>query len=259
MSYKASLNALNVNAGKVLSFPYRYTDAPGFNYTLDNRGAFRTYKHNFSTAVKTIELEVQRHILPNQLLESKKARLVPSVTAGIGIMHFTPYATYFNQSNWPYSWYLGNGTNERVNLRQLGTQGQNVVPGMSPYGSFAAILSTGLKLNYKRPKWNLGAELKGNITSTDYLDDFGRGTYYGGDRVSWYENNVLPTFISNESQDETEFPIKRIWDQENKYGGSRAQNYLPDGFWQIQLLYSRNLSETSLVSKFYQSAFRKPR
>ena len=257
VSYKASLNALHVNAGKVLSFPYRYTDAPGFNYTLDSRGAFRTYKHNFSTVVKTIELEVQRHILPNQLLESKKARLVPSVTAGLGIMHFTPYSTAFNQSNIDYSWYLGNGTNERVNLRRLGTQGQNIIQGMSPYNSIAAILSTGLKLNYKRPKWNLGLELKGNITSTDYLDDFGRGTYYGGDRTSWYENNVLPTFISNESQDETEFPIKRIWDQENKYGGSRAQNYLPDGFWQIQLLYSRNLRETSLVSKFYQSAFSK--
>src|SRR5210317_158142 len=34
VSYKASVNVLNVNSGKVYSFPYRYTSSPTLNPTI---------------------------------------------------------------------------------------------------------------------------------------------------------------------------------------------------------------------------------
>ena len=250
VSYKASLNAINVNGGKILSFPYRFTDAPLYNFSMDSKGNLRTYKHNFSTSIQTVEFEAIRHFRANQIPENKKAKWVPGWSAGFGVLHYTPYVTLFNASSTGYSWYIGNGTTERVNLRKLGTQGQNNIEGMSRYGSFAGMASTGFTLSYIRSSWRLTGQIKGNITTTDYLDDFGRGTYYGGDIEGWRNNNSLPTFTNNISGTEREFPIEEIFDLENKYGGSRAQNYLPDGYWQVQLSFSKDIVGDPL-KKYY--------
>ena len=64
---------------------------------------------------------------------------------------------------------------------------------MSQYGSFALTASTGFSLSYLRSNWRLTGQVKGNITTTDYLDDFGRGTYFGGDYNGWL--NSLPEYV----------------------------------------------------------------
>jgi hypothetical protein len=251
VSYKASVNALNLNAGKLRTFPYRFTSSPVQNRTIDQRGNTRTYNHRFSTSVQTLECEAIRHFRSNQIKEGKKSKWVPSLTAGVGALHFTPYALQnVRTTDEPYKWYLLTTRDVHRNLRRAGTAGQNNIEGMSRYNSFALMASTGFSLSYTRPTWSLTGQIKGNITTTDYLDDFGRGTYFGGDYEGWLEN--LPEYTYNDplSGEERNFPTGRL-SSANRYGGSRAQNYMPDGFMQVQLSFSKDIAGDPL-KKYYE-------
>jgi len=252
VSYKASVNALNVNGGgKLVSFPYRFTSSPLEHRTIDANGNLRKVKHGFHTRIQTMEFEAMRHFRANQLVEGKKAKWVPGWTAGFGALHYTPYATqYVRTTTGPYTWYLGNGKDVTANLRRAGTAGQNHVEGMSRYGSLALMASTGFTLSYLRPTWRLSGQIRGNITSTDYLDDFGRGTYAGGDYEAWLEN--LPEYTYKDPISGEEKLFNR-WGARNmtKYSGSMAQNYRPDGYWQVQLSFSKDISGDPL-RKYYE-------
>jgi hypothetical protein len=239
VSYKVSLNALNVNAGKVLSFPYRFTDVGVYKSTISASGGYRNVEHRFSTSVQTAEMEVFRHLRSNQLKENKNYKWVPSFTAGLGFLHFQPKAINYKKSTAdPYNWYLGNGIDVSTSLRSAGTAGQTSVEGMSKYSPFALIASTGFSMAYKRNGWNVNAQLKGNITTTDYLDDFSRGTYAGGDYINWLSSLEPRVFTDPLTEVEMAFPITDIMPIS---GGSRAQNYMPDGYWQVQLSLSKEL------------------
>ena len=251
VSYKASVNALSVNSGKIRSFPYRYTGLGTQNSTIDQRGNIRTNTHFFSTKVQTLEFEAIRHFRSNQIKEGKKSKLIPSWTAGVGALHFTPYAVQnVRTTDEPYKWYLITTRDVHRNLRRAGTAGQNNIDGMSRYSSFALMASTGFTLSYLRPTWRLSGQIKGNITTTDYLDDFGRGTYYGGDYDGWLATIPEYTYTDPLSGDERMFPTRRL-SSATQYGGSRAQNYMPDGFMQIQLSFSKDISGDPL-KKYYE-------
>ena len=160
---------------------------------------------------------------------------VPGWSAGLGALYFTPYAVQSVRTTERenYKWYLFNTQDIKRNLRAAGTAGQNTIEGMAPYNSFALMVSTGFTISYLRPAWRLTGEIKGNMTSTDYLDDFGRGTYFGGDLNSWRESAPEYTYTDPLSNEEREFRIINL-SSASSTGGSREKNYLPDGFWQIQ-------------------------
>jgi hypothetical protein len=243
ISYKASVNVLNVNAGKLRTFPYRFTFSPVQNRTIDQRGNTRTINHAFSTSIQTVEFEAIRHFRSNQIKDGKNSKWIPSWTAGIGALHFTPYALQnVRTTDEPYKWYLLTTRDVHRNLRRVGTAGQNNINGMSRYGSFALMASTGFSLSYKRQSWSLTGQIKGNLTSTDYLDDFGRGTYFGGDYDGWLE--TVPEYTYNDplSGNDVQFAPLRLGGRLVSSGGSRAQNYMPDGFWQVQLSFSKDIS-----------------
>ena len=246
VSYRLSLNALNVNGGKLLSFPYRFTDVGLYSRTVNQNGYIKNIEHRFSTSIQTLEIETIRHLRANQLNDTKKSKWVPSLTAGIGILHFTPYALYDRRTtNDDFNWYLGNLVDVRANLRRAGTAGQNNVEGMSRYSSIAAVASTGFSLSYKRNNWNITGHLKGNITSTDYLDDFSRGTYAGGDLSAWRSQLGEFTYTDPLTGVEMDFPERRILGV-SSFVGSKAQNYMPDGYWQIQFTLSKNLGNNKV-------------
>ena len=251
VSYKASVNAINVNSGKPRSFPYRYTAAPTQNRTIDQRGALRTNSHTFSTSVQTLEFEAIHHLRSNQMSEGRSSKWVPSFSAGVGALHFTPYALQsVRTTDEEYKWYLFTTRDIHRNLRRAGTAGQNNIEGMSRYNSFALMASTGFSLSYLRPSWRLTGQIKGNLTTTDYLDDFGRGTYFGGDYDSWLANLPEYTYKDPLTGEDRTFSSGRLASA-TRYGGSRAQNYMPDGFWQVQLTFSKDISGDPL-KKYYE-------
>ena len=49
-------------------------------------------------------------------------------------------------------------------------------------------------VTYKRQSWQMTGQIKGVLTSTDYLDDFGRGTYFGGDYDGWLDQLFEDTY-----------------------------------------------------------------
>ena len=251
VSYKASVNALNVNAGKIRTFPYRYTDAPVENFTIDQNGVGNSHSHTFSTSVQTLEFAGTRYFSSNQLNQGQKHKFVSGCTAGLGVLHFTPYAVKnIRTTNESFRWYLLTTQDVKRNLRAAGTAGQNNIDGMDHYNTIALMASTGITLSYLRPTWRLTAEIKGNMTTTDYLDDFGRGTYYGGDFTSWAESVPNYTYTDPFSGEERNWTLNDI-SQANYRGGSRAQNYLPDGFWQIQISLSKDIDGDPL-GKYYE-------
>lgn len=76
---------------------------------------------------------------------------------GIGMTYFNPKANY-------------NG--EWVELKPLGTEGQNFEDGPEPYSNFTPVFPMGLGYrSYLTNQLSLGAEISHRITLSDYMDD----------------------------------------------------------------------------------------
>ncbi len=89
----------------------------------------------------------------------------PYVTFGVGLFNYNPYA-YLN--------------GEKVYLRPLGTEGQNVgYIGRKPYGTVSYCIPFGAGIKYSiSPKVNFSFEVAYRFTGTDYIDDV--STTYAG-------------------------------------------------------------------------------
>lgn len=91
-------------------------------------------------------------------------RWTPYLTGGIGVFYYDPFAEL-------------NG--KRYNLRQLGTEGQNVGFDDRRYDKFSLCFPIGAGIKYwMRPGLNIGFEIANRLTTTDYLDDVST-TYVG--------------------------------------------------------------------------------
>jgi hypothetical protein len=89
----------------------------------------------------------------------------PYITLGLGFFSYDPYA-YLN--------------GEKIFLRPLGTEGQNVgYLGRKPYSTVSYCIPFGAGVKYNiSPKVNLSFELAYRFTGTDYIDDV--STTYAG-------------------------------------------------------------------------------
>jgi Domain of unknown function (DUF6089) len=86
-------------------------------------------------------------------------RFTPYITFGVSAFNYDPYA-YLN--------------NEKHNLRQLGTEGQNdtAYTDRKPYSSMAFAIPFGVGVKYSiNDRINIGFEIVHRFTQTDYLDD----------------------------------------------------------------------------------------
>jgi hypothetical protein len=83
--------------------------------------------------------------------------------AGMGVMYYNPQAEL--NGNW-------------IDLRPLGTEGQNMFDGPEPYGLFTASVPFGIGFKASITSyWRIGVELAVHKTFTDYLDDVS-GSFY---------------------------------------------------------------------------------
>jgi len=97
-------------------------------------------------------------------------RFTPYLLGGVGAFYYNPTAEF---------------DNKRVNLRKMGTEGQNL-PEYSgrKYGSVSVCFPVGAGFKYwVRPGVNLGFEVVNRLTLTDYLDDVSK-TYVGSDKFA---------------------------------------------------------------------------
>jgi hypothetical protein len=140
---------------------------------------------NFITKMGLLEFEGLWHLSDYQINVGKRSKIIPSIGLSVGIMYFTPYRIAFvegqskteTRDDWENKMY----TKHLWNLRLLGSEGQNFLPGKSPYSPLAFNLGTSFSLTYLKKRYILKGEMKVAYTSTDYLDDYGPGIWYGGD------------------------------------------------------------------------------
>lgn len=122
----------------------------------------------------------------------KEYRFTPYVTAGVGAFNYNPF-TYLNV----------NGSDQKVYLRPLGTEGQNstTMHDGKKYGSMAVAIPLGVGVKYAlNENWNIFAEVNYRLTTTDYIDDvsssyagaqaFQANTYSGTTRDLWYASQL---------------------------------------------------------------------
>jgi hypothetical protein len=72
--------------------------------------------------------------------------------------------------------------------RDLGTEGQNYLPGASPYGIVAFESRFFGRLRWAKGKLCVFVEGAWSLTSSDYLDDVGGGYFFGGDIKEFVAN-----------------------------------------------------------------------
>ena len=170
---------------------------PVFSYN-SNYDQFRSransYSLHFTTQMYIAEIEGLWHLRSYQIREGKKGKLVPSLGLSLGMLHFTPYRyAYTSQRKRESSAdYIDRMKNEhRYNLRKLGSEGQNFLPNAKPYSSIAFNVGSSFSLVYLRKRFAYKGEMKFVYTSTDYIDDFGDGIWYGGDINALRANHKL--------------------------------------------------------------------
>lgn len=144
----------------------------------------------FLTHMNILDVEGIWHFGNNLLKDNQKGRFVNSVGLSLGIFNYNAYRLRWvpkeaNESN--FAWNRRVRRDERVNLRDLGMEGQNFLEDKDQYSKISTSIGLSWQLAYKFKQWSLKSEVKAVYTSTDYLDDFGNGNWYGGDYDKWIE------------------------------------------------------------------------
>jgi hypothetical protein len=205
----------------------------------------------FVTPMHVLGINGIWHIGKNELINRDKGKWVNSVGVGLGILYFNPYRlpwlspNGYNKKTGKYErGLLDSGIrtetyeewnerilSNRIYLREVGTEGQNFILGMKKYSPVAAFGSFEYRLSYLRKKWNFKMSMKATISTTDYLDDMGSGTFYGGDREKMLEYAVSNLQYTRGVL-ETAFP--KLPD-DAFVGSTKSINGLPDGFFQMHM------------------------
>ena len=75
-----------------------------------------------------------------------------------------------------------------IYYRDVGTEGQNYLPGASPYGIVAFESRFFGRLRWAKGKLCVFVEGAWSLTSTDYLDDVGGGYFFGGSQTDYVQS-----------------------------------------------------------------------
>ncbi len=159
--------------------------------------AANSYRAHFSTNMWIGEIEGLWHLRSYDIKKGKKSKLVPTLGLSLGIMHYTPYRYAFSsqrRGEERKDYVARMKRDHKYNLRDLGSEGQHFIAGASPYSTIAFNVGSSFSLTYLFKRFALKWEIKGVYTSTDYLDDFGPGFWYGGDVNALRANHKIEQF-----------------------------------------------------------------
>lgn len=182
------LHHFNNYVGAKLSVNYLYQ---GFSDAYNNRLVYKRRNLSFNSNNWEATLSGSFNFF-NFLPGIEGHSFTPYVSLGAGILNYNPY-TYLN------------GSNEKIYLRPLGTEGQNSTTAHDgkKYGSIALTMPLALGVKWALSEnINLFAEVGYRFTSTDYLDDVST-TYAGADafRIPNYKGNAKDQWYAQQLQD----------------------------------------------------------
>jgi len=206
-----------------------------------------TWPVNFYTRMFILEGEGLWHLRKNEIKAGKKGVWIPSLGLSAGLLYFTPYRITWteraeDQSFMSYRW--KGITEHKYNLRKVGSEGQFFLPGGKMYSPLALNLGTSFTLAYRMKKWSFKGEAKAVYTSTDYLDDFGPGLWYGGDI------NKLRANVKIEEWDRPSDLYQITQNNPNiAPNAPRSTNGLNDWYYQLHLGVSYDITGFSFNKK----------
>ncbi len=192
-----------------------------------------SYDHMFSTKMQILEFQGLWHLKNYMLNENQLVKLIPTLEFGVGVFHFTPYRYIWDErgpNESVFEWKRRIYKNNRVNLRELGTEGQNFLLGSKRYSSIALSTNCTFSLCLLMKNWAIKGEAKAVLTSTDYLDDFGSGLWYGGDFNKLIESAQKTTHYSDEVLSQVIHFDDRI-----ATNARRSTNNFTDAYFQFHL------------------------
>jgi hypothetical protein len=216
-------------------------------YTVPVFGS--SFQLMFMTPIHSLGVNALWHLNDNQLDVFEKSKWVSTLGFGLGALYFTPYrlpgySRKYDNTIKDYSEsfaaYRARVLEEKVNLRKLGTEGQNIIPGMKRYSAVTTFANLSYRLTYKRKRISVSGELKATITHSDYLDDFGPGLYYGGNRdlvIQYAEENL----DYSQKQLYKSLPVSS---GTANTGAQKSTNGLTDGFYQMHMGVAYQLNPT---------------
>ena len=150
----------------------------------------------------------------------------PFIYAGIAGNYFKPQTEY-----------LGS----KVDLRQVGTEGQGIAGRDKKYNTIAISVPFGAGVKYAiSENWTLGFEIGARFSLTDYLDDVG-GTYLNYDDLV-LGNGFLAANLSNRSAELTGQPPLSL-----PTGTQRGDNNAHDWYFITGLSISYNFIDNGLM------------
>ena len=171
------------------------------------------------------------------LKKYQKGKWIPQLGLGLGLLHYTPYREY-NVNVYDDNGLVVGSEYKFMNLRSVGTEGQLFLPGAKKYGSIAGSVNTSFQLTYLMQKWAFHAEIKSVFTTSDYLDDFGSGVWYGGDVQKWYDASPEAIDPNTGQKPYSATMMSYYTDYVNRgYTTSqvRTKSMMPDGYFQFHL------------------------
>lgn len=150
----------------------------------------------------------------------------PYLFLGVSVFSFNPKANYLD---------------EWVALQPLGTEGQGLIPGLTPYNRVSFAIPFGIGAKYAvTDKLNVGIEIGARRTFTDYLDDV------SGNYVEYSEllagNGTLAAALGNRSGElgaGEPFSVPT--------GTQRGDDARKDWFFIMGITASYNFSDTGLM------------
>ncbi len=217
----------------------RITTAYDQDYNLLKFKPLETWKLNFYTQMFILEGEGLWHLRKNEIKQGKKGVWVPSIGLSAGLLYFTPYR--FTYAEWDDNFialrYRALREN-RYNLRKVGSEGQFFLPNAEIYSPWALNIGTSFNLMYRMKKWSFKGEMKAVYTSTDYLDDFGPGLWYGGD-INKLRQNVK---IDEWNKPSDLYQITQTNDK-IRSGSQRSVDGLNDWYFQAHLGVSYDITD----------------
>jgi hypothetical protein len=191
------------------------------------------------------------------LKKYQKGKWIPQLGLGMGVFAYTPFREYSTNVYDAQNKVVGSKY-EMMNLRSVGTEGQNYLPGAKQYGKIAGSANVSFQLTYLMQKFAFHAEIKSVFTTTDYLDDFGSGVWYGGDIQKWYDASpeaVDPnTGLKPYSATMRDYYTGYV-NQGYTVTQKRTKSLMPDGYFQFHMGLSYFLNDkTSKKLTKYASA-----
>jgi hypothetical protein len=192
-----------------------------------------SYRVHFSTNMWIGEVEALWHLRSYHIRDGKRSKLIPTLGVSLGMLHYTPYRyAYTNQKRLETRPdYLKRMKEEhKYNLRDLGSEGQYFLPNAKPYSSIAFNIGSSFSLTYLFKRFAFKGEMKVAYTSTDYLDDFGPGFWYGGDVEALRANQQIQSFTSTAD-------LNKIigYDERIAPNAPRSVDGLNDWYYQMHL------------------------